>query len=349
LALEACIKLYEVAVVEPAGGEDERGVALLRGRGEETAEHAFPVVVRHPHDPVGVAVGHPGDDRAEGEQREQVGGGEADRERDHPRARGHPHGGGDPDGRGRREPAHDVAPGEDDACAEEADPRDDLGRDPGGVEHDLIAEHGGEAERGHERECRGAGAHEHVGAEPGGLLAELALQPDEGAEHEGEEEQLQLGAGACCPPGHAALPFDPPSVVLCCRRSGCEGADVFRGGRRNDPASKLVNEVTHELRWRNTPLARSLVELRTPRGVEPQRARLCLFSCTAGSARTRGSKMGTGLAFFAEQAAPSNEVHGRGYSLDSAWRTWVASARKASPRWEISFFFSALISAVETL
>src|SRR5690625_959971 len=92
-----------------------------------------------------------------------------------------------------------------------------------------------------------------------------------------------------------------------------------------------------------------LVELRTPRGVEPQRARLCLFSYTAGSSRTRGSKMGTGVAFFTEQAAPSSEVHGRGYSLDSAWRTWVASARKASPRWEISFFSSELISAVETL
>src|SRR5699024_12524009 len=53
-----------------------------------------------------------------------------------------------------------------------------------------------------------------------------------------------------------------------------------------------------------------LVELRTPRGVEPQRARLCLFSCTAGSARSRGSKMGTGVAFFIEQAAPSTDVHG---------------------------------------
>src|SRR5699024_9912981 len=53
-----------------------------------------------------------------------------------------------------------------------------------------------------------------------------------------------------------------------------------------------------EPRRRNTPLARSLVELRTPRGVEPQRKRLCLFSYTDGSARTRGSKMGTGVAFF---------------------------------------------------
>jgi threonine dehydrogenase-like Zn-dependent dehydrogenase len=107
-------------------------------------------------------------------------------------AAGHPDSGRDPHARCRRETADRVAPDEDDAAADEADPRNDLRRDARRVERRVrVPEHVAEAVGADQHEHGRADAHERVGAQAGRLLPDLALEADTRRQHEGEPQPPQ--------------------------------------------------------------------------------------------------------------------------------------------------------------
>src|SRR5699024_11955897 len=75
---------------------------------------------------------------------------------------------------------------------EEADARDDLSGDARRIEVDLVGEDRGEAIGGDEREGTGSQAHEDMGPVPRGLLADLTLDAEQGAQDERGEQELDL-------------------------------------------------------------------------------------------------------------------------------------------------------------
>ena len=105
----------------------------------------------------------------------------------------HAQGSRQPDRSGRREATHDIAPHEDDAAANEANPGNRLCRDARWVKNDTACdENVGEAIFGnqHEEGCRNAD--QSVGAQASAFLADFALQPDQSREEEGQEQLFEL-------------------------------------------------------------------------------------------------------------------------------------------------------------
>ena len=134
---------------------------------------------------------HPVRDDAERPQRDERRDGRDERRLPVAGARRHADPGDEPERRRRRQAAHGETLTDDRARAEEADPGDDLGRDPCRVEDDPVAL--GEVPvrprvRGDEEEERGAERDEQVGAKPRLALAKLPLETDRTAERSRDEQ-----------------------------------------------------------------------------------------------------------------------------------------------------------------
>jgi hypothetical protein len=94
-----------------------------------------------------------------------------------------PHG-----GRGGK-PVYGSAAEDDDSRTEKADARDDLGRYTGWVDdNEAILQHIGKAVLADEQDQGGRRADDGLGAQPGALALDLALETDQRSQAEGDEE-----------------------------------------------------------------------------------------------------------------------------------------------------------------
>lgn len=99
----------------------------------------------------------------------------------------------EPNGCHRGQAAHDVAPHEDDATADEADAGHGLGGDRLRVEDDLAAvQHVGEPIFRDEHEQRGRHAHQGICPNSGALLPNLPFEAHQSGKHEGQQQFFQL-------------------------------------------------------------------------------------------------------------------------------------------------------------
>ncbi len=102
---------------------------------------------------------------------------------------GHADGRGLPHGGRRGQPVHRSAAEDDDARAEKADARDDLGRHTRRVDDDeAVLHHVGEAVLAHQQDQRCGGANDGLGPHPRALALNLALQPDQRGQPESGEQ-----------------------------------------------------------------------------------------------------------------------------------------------------------------
>ncbi len=148
--------------------------------------------------------------RHESDDDEEVHRGHRDGEQQQARPGGHADGGGLPHGGGRCQPVHRAAAEDDDARAEKADARDDLGGHTGRVDDDEpVLQNVGEAVLADQQDQGGGRADDRLGAHPGALALDLAFQTDQRRQAE-RDEQLDDLTGAlsraaeerriCCQP-----------------------------------------------------------------------------------------------------------------------------------------------------
>jgi hypothetical protein len=152
------------------------------------AEHTAAVLVGHPHRRRSDAdLGQVPDDRREAVERHEVQRGHSGGQAREAAAARHADRGGQPDRRRRREAVHRVPAHDDQPGTEEADARDDLGRDPGRVQDaQLPHEDVLETVLADQHDQRGGDADDGVRTQARGLLPELALQADESGQQEGQ-------------------------------------------------------------------------------------------------------------------------------------------------------------------
>ena len=133
--------------------------------------------------------GQPFRQRHEAHDDEEVHRGHRDGEQEQAGTGGHPDGRRLPDGGRGGQPVHRAAAEDDDARAEKADARDDLGGDTGRVDDDEpVLQHVGKAVLADEQDQGGGRADDRLGAHPGALALDLALQADQRCQAERDEQ-----------------------------------------------------------------------------------------------------------------------------------------------------------------
>ncbi len=154
-----------------------------------------------------------------------------------------PSAGHEPDRRGRRQ-AGDRAPGvEDRPGAEEADPGEDAGGHPD--ERVAVPALGLDEEAGQHHHHGRADADEDIRPEAGGLLAGLALEPDEAAQGDGQDELEDDPMSSMVPPyistaggGCQSPPAGPASL-----EKSRERARIFGPDKEKPTMSTFIKKV----------------------------------------------------------------------------------------------------------
>ena len=141
----------------------------------------------------GIAAGKTTGNQRKEQSHDEISHRDRDRQERKSSTTGHSDSGDKPDSRRSREAGYAVSPYKDQSCPNETDPRHDLRRHAGRIEHNsVIDQNVGKPVFRDQQEKSSCCTYDRIGAEPCAFVANLALQADQGGEDKRKAELQKL-------------------------------------------------------------------------------------------------------------------------------------------------------------